>query len=644
MKKLDPKLRRIALSRTDPVILRRDLEAAVTTNTEMHVNEDGVLPDGDVNSEKVYKRCIVSHQWSEIPGAYADLSWTKIVGDIFSVNLPIDLLEQLSSEPEIEFIEAGRSFSPVLSTSLAETDADAVHSGSGVPELTGENVIVGIIDTGLDYRLDDFRNADGSTRVAFLWDQSLVASGGEQSPSGFNYGVEYDSAAIDQAIGGADTVRHAFSIGSHGTHVAAIAAGNGRSNDAEFAAGQHVGAAPQATIIHVTPDSRDQNSSFTDSSNVADAIAYIYRKADELGLPCVINMSLGQNGGSHDGESIVERAIDQLLQVRGRAFVSAAGNEHQWRGHTSGVLSQGETKSLRWKAGGLIPWVEALLGNPAPNPELGDFTSNEMEIWFSSRDDMRVRVTTPSGETTPWAEAPFSEIHDLANGNQVFIDVERFAILNGDARIYIEIDPRASRVESGEWIVEIEGRSIADGRYDGFIERDARMHRVPLTNGTHALNYFADQSFYVGDDFDPVMTLGTPATSRKGIVVANYNHVTQAPNDSSSRGPTRDGRSKPEVAAPGTNIVAANAGGGTADANGNEIPVRVAKTGTSMSAPHVCGIVALLLELNPMLSSSQIRAILIASAASKTATNDFDPAWGYGAIDALEAVTLTTAM
>lgn len=642
MKKLDPKLRRIAMTRTDPIILRRDLEAAVTTNAEIQVNEAGILPDGDFTSEQFYKRCIVSHQWETVPDAYAHLSWSKIVGDISSVNLPIDLLEKLSSEPEIEFVEAGRAFSPVLSTSVAETGADAVHTG--VPGLTGENVIVGIIDSGLDYRLDDFRNADGSTRVAFLWDQSLVPSGGEQSPTGFNYGVEYDSVAIDQSIGGANTVRHTFPLGSHGTHVAGIAAGNGRSNDATFAAGQHVGTAPRATIIHVSPDSRDQNSSFTDSSNVADAIAYIYRKAEELGLPCVINMSLGQNGGSHDGESIVERAIDQLLQVRGRAFVSAAGNEHPWRGHTSGVLGEGERRSLRWKAGSLMPWVEALVANPAPTPQLGDFTSNEMEIWFSSRDDIRARVTSPSGETTPWAEAPFSAIHDLANGNQVFIDVERFAILNGDARIYIEVDPKANRVEKGEWTVEIEGLAIADGRYDGFIERDARMHRVPLTNGAVALNYYADQSFYVGSDFDPVMTLGTPATSRRGIAVANYDHVTQAPNDSSSRGPTRDGRNKPEVAAPGTNIVAANAGGGTVDANGDVVLVRVAKTGTSMSAPHVCGIVALLLELNPTLTSSQIRAILIASASSKIASKDFDPAWGYGAIDALEAVTLVAAM
>jgi len=122
--------------------------------------------------------------------------------------------------------------------------------------------------------------------------------------------------------------------------------------------------------------------------------------------------------------------------------------------------------------------------------------------------------------------------------------------------------------------------------------------------------------------------------------VANYNHVTEALNSSSSRGRTRDNRHKPEIAAPGTNIVSSNSMGGHQTATGSLVPMRVDKTGTSMSAPHVAGVVALLLQIDPRLTAEQIRKILIAGAASMNGSDDFDNGWGYGALDALESANL----
>lgn len=643
MKKLDPKLRRLIQSQSDSLMMKRDLEAAVTTTPDLTRNDDGTFPEMELHPTSLFKRCLVMHRWKEIPENYRSLSWLHVVGDIYTVNVPLSLLESLGNEPGVDFVEAGRSFSPMLVSSIDETGASTVHTGPH--GLSGKDVIVGIIDSGLDYTLDDFRRSDGSTRVAFLWDQSLEPMSSERSPEGFTYGVEYSADTIDGMMNGTAEVRHEFSVASHGTHVAGIAAGNGRGSDEQFETDKYVGAAPEATIIHVTPFSNDQDSTFTDSTNVADAIAYIFRKADELGSPCVINMSLGQNGGSHDGESVVERAIDQLLQVPGRAFISAAGNEHVWRGHASGVLETGEQRTLRWKAGGQIPWQDSPFnGSPLPPPEYGDFSPNEMEIWFSSRDIIRVRVQSPGGEVTPWLAAGESNLINMENGNGVFIDVERFTVLNGEGRIYIEVEPITKIVEEGVWLVELEGVEIRDGQFDAFIERDYRQHIIQLNNGQEIKNFFADQSFFVGTDFEPHVTLGTPATSKRGIAVANYDHTSQSPNLSSSRGPTRDGRPKPEVAAPGTSIVAANAHGGEPDGFGGTYPVRVAKTGTSMSAPHVTGIVALLLEHSPDLTSAQTQNILIASARSETGSNEFDPAWGYGAVDAEAAINLLKNM
>ena len=136
------------------------------------------------------------------------------------------------------------------------------------------------------------------------------------------------------------------------------------------------------------------------------------------------------------------------------------------------------------------------------------------------------------------------------------------------------------------------------------------------------------------------MTLGTPATSRRGISVANYDHVAVAPSSSSSRGRTRDGRDKPEVAAPGTNIVSSCAMGGRLDGAGDVHPMRTTMSGTSMAAPHVAGIVALLLQLDPTLSGAQLRKVLLASANVPGGVAPFDVAWGYGRVDAVAAARL----
>lgn len=613
---LDPRLRRIVASLDDPSRLRRDLEQSILETSESFEAGEPVKP------EVVTTRALVKTTSEPPTTALPETTWIHVVDTIYSVTLPVSLLEELGSLPGVEFVEAPRLLYPMLSTSLAETRADQLHQPPF--GLTGDGVVVGIIDFGLDYTLDDFIAPNGATRVAFLWDQSLVAVDGEHAPAGFGYGVEYTADDINAALAAPEpfaVVRHEPDPGSHGTHVAGIAAGNGRTGDGQFPVGRFVGAAPGATIIFVQPHTTDAQTTFTDSTRVAEAMSYIFAKATELGMPCVVNMSLGQNGGSHDGESIVERAIDRLLEEPGHAFVLAAGNEHTWRGHASGHIAHADVTTLQWRAGGQLPRPDGSLLPPGG----GDRTPNEMEIWYAPRDQFRARVISPDGASTAAVTPGQTVVDDLPNGNQVFIDSERLSRLNGDARIYVEVAPGTkSRVAPGVWQVELTAVESRDGRFDAWIERDAR----------DANNAFSDQSFFVGADFDEQMTLGTPATTRRGIAVANYNHVLIAPNDSSSRGRTRDGRTKPEVAAPGTNIVASGALGGRKGPNGQLLPLRVRKTGTSMSAPHVAGIVALLLQRRPDLSASQIRGALIAAASAPANVQPFDKAWGYGRIDA----------
>lgn len=615
MKKLDPRLRRLDAAKSDTDILER-----ATGRGELIASDDGFT------SASLTKRVLVELTDTEPPEELYDLNFVRVTEKIYTATVPLNRLSELNEHPSVKAIEAGRRWFPMLDSSLPETGANVVHAGlNGTVGRDGTGVLVGIIDFGMDFTLDDFRNEDDSTRIAYLWDQGLPPAAGEASPANFRYGTEYDRTQIDQALGAPDPfsiVRHQPSPASHGTHVAGTAAGNGRSSDANFQQGQHVGAAPGATMVFVQADSRDQASSFTDSSNVADAVAYVMEKAEELGLPCVINMSLGQNGGSHDGESIVERAIDRLLEPSGRAFVSAAGNEHVWRGHASGTINTGETRALRWKTGGGMPIPG---GGQTGNGV--DRTPSEMEVWYSSHDRFRVTVTAPDGtQIGPVDPGNFADV------NGVYIDSERFTVLNGQARIYIELEPPShfQPIQSGVWTVELEALEGGAGKFDAWIERDVRDDQ----------NNYADQSFFMGSDFEPTHTLGTPATNRRAVAVANYSHMALAPNSSSSRGPTRDNRNKPEVAAPGTNIFASHALGGRSDGEGGVYPMRARKTGTSMAAPHVTGIIALLLEEEPSLSAVQITNILSSTADNPDGTIGFDIAWGYGRVNAVRALKL----
>lgn len=624
-RKLDPRLRRLVHSLGDRDRLSQDLASAVVSP------RSGLTAEEAVEADALATRVLVRAD-PDVITKFPELHWIGIAPGVYSVQVPVTDLERLASAGSVEFVEAGRMMWPMLDTSVAETRADEVHRPpAGETPMTGAGVVVGIIDFGLDFTLEDFIDQAGGTRIAFLWDQALEPRDQERSPNRFGYGVEYNANDINLARQASDPfklVRHEPDPRSHGTHVAGIAAGNGQTSDAQFPAGRFIGVAPEATIIFVQVAANDVDSSFTDSAHVAEAVSYIFDKATELGMPCVINMSLGQNGGSHDGESLVERAIDRLLEQRGRAFVVAAGNEHSWRGHASGKLQTGERRGLAWKVGGGL----TLPAGGTTGPGQGDRTPNEMEIWYSSRDQLHLTLTSPNGESTSAVAPGETRAGTFTNGNEWFITSERFSELNGDARIYVEVSPgSAGRVADGAWLVELVADETRDGRFDVWIERDTR----------DGANKFADQSFLHGGDFDPVMTLATPATTRRCVAVANYDHRTMTPNASSSRGPTSDGRLKPEVAAPGTEIKSSSAlGGRVLEPSGQVVPIRVAKSGTSMSAPHVAGVVALMLEKQPRLTATQIRKMLVAAASPPAGVTPFDVAWGFGKLDAVAAIAL----
>jgi subtilisin family serine protease len=597
--KIDPRIRRLLRSRT-PL----DLDIA-----------RGLVKAGPATSSGASQFTIPTlalFRSDAIPGNLRHHKWDRIAGQIYAADLLRDDFQQLESDPDVLYVEGGQAVRPTIDTSRTEIRAKEVQApqggGSGQASgLTGEGVIVGIIDGGLDFTLDDFRDEKGNTRILFLWDQDLTRQGTEQPPAGFDFGVEYTASHIRDElarhpIAPWSVVRHKPKKADHGTHVAGIAVGNGRSHDEMFPIGQYVGIAPRADIIFVSGASTKNDN----TADLARAVKYIFQKADELGKPCVINISLGSGGGSHDGQSLVERAFDDmLLQKPGRAIVKAAGNQHGTSTHFSDVLKAG-VQQLIWRV------------------HANDRSENEIEIWFSSQDRVRTRLKGPGGIATPWV-APDNHIEGDWGAVHINIMSDSATALNGDALIFIEVKPLGGDIPAGDWFIELEVQNPKAGRFHVWIERDDAKAE--------------NQSYFVKPNGERVSggktTLSFPGTGIRTIAVANYQHL-KVPVEvagSSGRGPTRDGRRKPEVAAPGTAIVASCALGGRPDGHGGKYPMRVAKSGTSMAAPHVAGAIALILQRHPTLTAWDIRTALIKSARRMPQEDDFTPSWGHGRLD-----------
>jgi subtilisin family serine protease len=474
-------------------------------------------------------------------------------------------------------------------------------------------VIVGIIDSGVDYTHEAFRRNDGTSRILAIWDQGLTPQGAESNPANFTYGVEYQKTAIDNALAAANpltVVRHQDlqipGDGFHGTHVAGIAAGDGSAPSRSQPAFTFVGAAPEADIV-VVANTRGRAAGergLGDSADTLDAVRYLFDLAAGLGRPVVINQSQGDNLGPHDGTSLLERGIDNLLGGQGRAMVKSAGNEGARNRHASGTITAGGSQTVQFAV---------------PANQTFPVT---VDLWYRSPDRLNLSVTPPGGAaagpvspgttTTP----PLS----LPNGNQVFVDSDLNDPGNGDNRIFVVISRgTANLVQSGTWSFMLQGMTATLGRWDAWIQRDST-------------------SQFLSPFVNPARTISVPGTGMEIITAASY--VTRGAgvgsiSSFSSLGPTRDGRQAPTVAAPGQVLMAPQ----PASTGDNYGPMQ----GTSMASPMVTGTVALLLQKNPNLIQAQIRDCLTRTARSDafTATTP-NNAWGAGKLDASAAFGCVT--
>lgn len=554
--------------------------------------------------------------------------------------LPLSAIREIAARDDVAHIELGEPLTaPIPTVSPKKTGAPSPalrRFGSVEQRKKAKDVLIGVIDVqGFDFSHPDFLDAGGRTRFVRIWDQGGETRPGPKGSPQFDYGSEFRQEHLNAALAAAPRLRlPAYELerqsqmvpGSHGTHVASIAAGNRGVCPNAMLAG---------VLISLPQADQDRRRSFYDSTRVADAVDYLIHLADELSLKrkrpvrLSINISLGTNGHAHDGSSAISRWIDSAMTVPGRCVSLAAGNAGQevaafendtgfimGRIHTSGTLpSRDLVKDIEW----------IVVGNG-----IADISENELEVWYGPQDRFDVLVRPPGSAhwIGPIAPGQFIENRQLKDGSFLSVYNELYHPSNGANYISIFLSPLLSEkgvvgVPAGKWIVRLRGREVRDGRFHGWIERDdprpqgrlggREMWRFP--------SFFSEKSNV--DD----TSVSSLACGHHVISAANLDESMERINITSSQGPTRDERNKPDTAAPGTNIVAAKGFAGPGD-------LWVSMSGTSMASPFVAGVAGLMLGIEPKLTAAQIEGIIIRTArplpgASFKWLNDS----GFGRID-----------
>jgi hypothetical protein len=521
---------------------------------------------------------------------------------IVTGRIPVTRIEAVRQLGFVKSLKAARPLRPALASGIEETKARPDLLPAGTSSSGGQDVVIGVVDYGCDFAHRNFLTAIGKTRVRSIWHQGGTTT--SQSP--FGYGREYTSdeinAALSQpnpyaALGYGPAPDTALSKGTHGTHVLDICGGSGGGSGV-------AGFAPSAELVFVDVSHSDipfagptvVGSSFGDSTQLLEAIKYIFDKAGSR--PCVINISLGTNGGPHDGTTLVEQGIDRLLAAApNRAVTIAASNAYDDGIHAGGRVVQGGTVDLSWR----IP--------------PGDWSDNECEVWYDAGDRISVELIAPGGSSLGSIKPGDNGTVSRDGAVQLFAANRLGDPNNGDNMIGIYLERNAP---AGTWTIRLHGDTIGSGAFHAWIERDdsSPSSFEPPHDNTH--------------------TIGSISCGRLSIAVGSYDahKATRPISWFSSAGPTRDGRQKPEISGPGHAVLAAHS---------RTLTGVTSKSGTSMAAPAVAGIVALVLgearSRSLDLSAEDIRNIVIASARrSPPEGTGWEDRFGHGRIDAAAAV------
>ena len=563
-------------------------------------------------------------------------------GNIVTAILSPDAIRQLNTSSSVQFIDCPKGKGTVLNDVMVQqNNVDSAYYGYGplTQGYDGTGVVVGIIDLPIDINHGDFKDADGNTRIKYLWDQTIATDA--TAPSPYDYGIECDSASVANG-----TCPHIDMIDnySHGSGVTGIAASSGHQT------GRFRGVAPNSDIVFVALDFSNDGYYL---QRVMDAINYIYEKADAMHKPCVINTSFGDYTGSHDGKDLIAQFIDNKLSEKtGRALVAAAGNAGN-----SAIHLGYDVDSVPH-----FTWFK----------RLGYYNAVYYQLWADTTQFRNVRFSfaadNPAG-FTELGNTPYYTIkHNYNIVNDGDIDSTSFTIGGaGTVQTYVQLIGSTYFMEvfitpanpSYYWRFTTKGK----GRFDIWSTEAFTGYSNYVTTGLPDATTLPDIVNYKLPDYDQNI-VSSWQCSDKVITVGSYSNRDTMTNYygeippiydtpgalfvSSSHGPTRDGRIKPDLCATGARVLTTGSSVltdwlislGAAQYISND-GQHYLQNGTSFASPVVTGIAALYLQKYPDADYAEIKNAIINNTRKDSFTGEDlpDNQWGYGKADAFRALT-----
>ena len=506
---------------------------------------------------------------------YPQAEFTELLNNYAILKIPEPLIDAMVSEDTITYMEKPKR---LFFEMIEGKRASCINTlQARVPELTGRGTLIGLIDSGIDYTHPDFRNNDGTTRIVNLWDQTLD--------------TVFSSEIINDALAATDpqtrlSICPSQDLSGHGTHVAGIAAGNGRASN-----GIYRGVAYEAELLVVKLGTPNPNG-FPSTSLLMMGIDFCVRESLSRNQPLALNLSFGNTYGSHSGSSLLETYLDSVSELGRISIVVGSGNEGTSSGHTGGTLTEGQNQTIEFS--------------------ISDYTTSlNIQLWKNYWDDFTLTLTPPvgSGVSIP---------SNAGAWRYRFGETEIYSY-NGEPtpytpfqEIYFDFLPRDTYLTPGVWTIRLSPQNIRNGLWDMWMPSSAiRNEATGFLRPT------------------PDTTLTIPSTASRAITVGAYDSSQNTYAPFSGRGFTWNNQFiKPDLVAPGVNITSCAPGGGYEQ-----------RSGTSMATPFVTGSASLLMQwgiLNgndPFLYGEKLRAYLINGTKSLPGFFEYpNPQIGWGAL------------